>query len=282
MLDFSKQAAPTVEFKKMVGATELNWIAINPTVEELKEITGNQNPKEPEYLSKNENGNDKVRLDFWLKNEDLTTKFSIFLENEFKTSQAGKFLFLNRVGNYSWGADVESFKANEKMEWFIREPMRKAFIGEPQIIDFIIAIANLDTKQEKEEDKQVIALSDISKLFRGDYSELKKYLTALKDRKVGVVLGVNEKGYQDVYTSSYHNSFFREGTMPATGVINNMLEAQYGSFKAKASLLKDGKYNIQYREAPKNMSFTASEAELDAVVDAPIGSTTEKLDGLPF
>ncbi len=57
--------------KLMTGANFVHVKAISPTVEEMKNILGFEEPKAPrEAVDTDAEGNTRVRIDFWLSNPE--------------------------------------------------------------------------------------------------------------------------------------------------------------------------------------------------------------------
>ena len=66
MIKIGKQSEEG-SFKLYKGVAALNIIAVNPTKSEMEKITGRTMDNEPEYVGKDDDGNDTVRLTFWAK-----------------------------------------------------------------------------------------------------------------------------------------------------------------------------------------------------------------------
>src|SRR5699024_6496428 len=96
-------------FTKKVGVFEGKVIAINPDKEKLVEILGTDKVKDPEYLGKDREGNDQIRLDFWMQdvNDDSENpqkdKVSFFLSSSpLQTRNGDKTKYINIQGNVSF------------------------------------------------------------------------------------------------------------------------------------------------------------------------------------
>lgn len=232
----------SIERKLYTGLTFVNWVAINPTLDELKVLLGTDKlDKEPEYLSTNDNGNKRVQLDFWLKNDKVTTKMTLWLENESFKSEKGKTLFLNNVGQVTWSDSLEILEGNDKMKWFTKfSPIKECKRGVNQLMDFIITLGNLDTNSDDAE----VSLDKVDNLFNGDYSELKELLKGFESSKVGVLLGVKDGKYQVVWTNSYKNTFVKDGK----NFSKQQLEALQGEYAWKQD------FSLEFKEYVPNLS----------------------------
>ena len=68
------------DFGKKVGLFEANVIAVNPTAEEFKDILGmelKEDSKATEYLGETKDGNNYLRVDFWLEEVKNKEKFKV-------------------------------------------------------------------------------------------------------------------------------------------------------------------------------------------------------------
>ena len=113
--------------KSYSGLSNFNVIAVNPTMQELHAMDIKVR-QEPNYFLEL-NGEDYFKLTFWVKNEDLTTRMEILMQNKARTSKTGKFQWLNAVGQSTWAEDKPDY------DWWQKsETSRKAFgirVGAP-------------------------------------------------------------------------------------------------------------------------------------------------------
>ena len=66
--------------KSYSGISNFNVLAINPTMEELHAMDIKVK-QEPNYFLEL-NGEDYFKVSFWVKNEDLTTRLEILMQNK--------------------------------------------------------------------------------------------------------------------------------------------------------------------------------------------------------
>lgn len=206
-----KEQAQQTEYAKKVGLFEANVIAINPTMEEYKDILGmelKEDSKAIEYLGKSQDGNTTLRVDFWLEEVKNKDKFKVtfFLENKERTNKdATKKQYINNVGTCSWADD-----ANNLPSWFAGRDYRVAFTGEEDLYNFVRTwLGNLDYR-----DAETTLQIDWKTLMKGNLKDLKsqiggEYCTtvvALATVKT-VVKDDDTKEYQSVYNKGFLASY---------------------------------------------------------------------------
>lgn len=235
------------------GVANMKVIAINPTVDELAKIYNTDNVSEPTYVTENNNGNTKVRLDFFLQNEEngIITSFPIWLENEARVSVAGNNQFINRKVQSTWSTSLEDLTANEKMSWFDMTTAREAKSGEVDLYEFLVKWTNAQTGESVD-----LELSNFENLItKGDISELKEIMAKI-GKTVNVLLGVRDGQYQSVYTK-----YVNRGHIASTKGFEKNLDGEYGEFKANyANSLELKLYTEQ--PAPETTTNEYSNAEI--------------------
>jgi hypothetical protein len=206
-----KEQVQQTEYAKKVGLFEANVIAINPTMEEYKDVLGmelKEDSKAIEYLGKSQDGNTTLRVDFWLEEVKNKDKFKVtfFLENKERTNKdATKKQYINNVGTCSWADD-----ANNLPSWFAGRDYRVAFTGEEDLYNFVRTwLGNLDYR-----DAETTLQIDWKTLMKGNLKDLKsqiggEYCTtvvALATVKT-VVKDDDTKEYQSVYNKGFLASY---------------------------------------------------------------------------
>lgn len=125
------------DFAKKVGLFEAKVIAVNPTLEQFKDILGmdvKEDSKAAEYLSERD-GNTVLRVDFWLEDVKGGDKFkaSFFLEDKERENKDGtKQQYINEIGMCSWADDP-----NNLPDWFSNRDYRQANVGEEDLYNFL-------------------------------------------------------------------------------------------------------------------------------------------------
>jgi len=195
------------DFKKFVGLFEATVVAINPTIEEYKDLLNielKEESKAAEYLGTSEEGNTTLRVDFWLeevKNQDKL-KVTFYLEDKEKTNKdETKVQYINTVGVCSWAADV-----NDLPNWFIKRDYRPAYVGEEELYNFLRCwLGALDYRET-----ETILEIEWKKLMKGNVKDLKSEIggewctnvVALATIKT-VVKDGDAKEYQGVYNKAF-------------------------------------------------------------------------------
>ena len=99
---------------KYVGFVQVEVRAVNPTRAELNKLFGKEDAdddKEIEYTSVDQDGNDKVRLNFWLQDTD-TQKFFIYgfnlINKPRKNKDGSKVQVINNTLGTTWVPFIEA------------------------------------------------------------------------------------------------------------------------------------------------------------------------------
>ena len=170
------------------GLSNFNVIAVNPTLDELHEL-GIMLKSEPNYYVEF-SGKEYFKLTFWIKNEDLTTRFEILMNAEPRVSQSGKHQWLNNAGQSTWSNDAPTY------DWWKTEGTRHAFTGEETLINFAKAWANVANGDD-------VYFESIDKIVKGDVAEVKALVKVLSGNQVRLLIGVKDGKYQSVYTKVF-------------------------------------------------------------------------------
>ena len=167
-----RQSLP--ELGKKVGLFEARVIAINPTIEQFKDILGielKEDSKATEYLGESRDGNATVRISVWLKDVKSEQNFNInyYLEDKERENKDGtKKQYINQLGMCAWAADEDGLA-----QWFKGTPdnpkdFRVAYVGEEEFYEFLRNwLCELDYSKN-----DAILSVDFKKLMRGNVKEL--------------------------------------------------------------------------------------------------------------
>jgi hypothetical protein len=202
-----KEQQQFTESVKRVGLFEANVVAINPDIEEYKDILGmelKEDSKATEYLGKSQDGNITLRVDIWLEEAKSKEKFKLvfFLENkERENKDATKSQFINSIGGCTWAAD-----ANDLPDWFKSREYRNAYVGEEDLYNFLRTwLGNLDYR-----DAETTLQLDWKKMMKGNVKDLKDQIdgewctpvVAMATIKT-VIKDDETKEYQSVYNRAF-------------------------------------------------------------------------------
>lgn len=169
-----KERKETTDFPKKVGLFEASVIAINPTIEQYKDILGielKEDSKATEYLGESRDGNATIRISVWLKDVKSGQNFNIsyYLEDKERENKDGtKKQYINSIGMCTWAVSEDDlpqwFKGNSDTP----RDFRVAYVGEEEFYEFMRNwMCNLDYTHRK-----TILSADFKKLIRGNVREL--------------------------------------------------------------------------------------------------------------
>jgi hypothetical protein len=195
------------DFKKSVGLFEAKVIAVNPNMEEYKDILGielKEDSKALDYLGKTDEDNIKLRIDIWLEEVKDNEKFKVtfFLEDKEKENKDGsKYQYINAVGVCSWASD-----SNDLPEWFAKRDYRVAYVGEEDLYNFMRTwLNNLDYR-----DAETILEIDWKKLMKGNVKDIKSQIDGEWCSTIGALATIkivakdgDTKEYQGVYNKLF-------------------------------------------------------------------------------
>jgi hypothetical protein len=196
------------DFGKKVGLFECEVIAINPTLEEFKDVLGmelKEDSKAAEYLGDTKDGNNYLRVDFWLQrvNNDDKFKVSFFLEDKERANKDGtKHQYINSIGMCSWAADE-----NDLAEWFTKgRDFRVAYTGEEDLYNFMRTwLADLDYR-----DSETVLQLEWKKLMRGNVKDLRDQVNGEWCKSIVALATVivkerdgESKEYQGIYNKAF-------------------------------------------------------------------------------
>ena len=212
-------------FKKYIGVGAFKVVAVNPDKSELEAIYDSTLDKDPEYVSKAEDGTDKVRLDFIVATDvdknngiDFKTKVSFFLEKKARTSASGKVQVINAYGETTW-VDLELAKTGDlpaNQSWF-EKPYRVAMVGEDDLTSFLKKFLGVPNKSWRDKNGTIHEIENksdaearLDKLvdyFKGNVKELKEIIKFQPDNLIKVPVGIKTtddgKEYQAIYTKMF-------------------------------------------------------------------------------
>ena len=222
---------------KKVGIFEARVLAINPTIEQYKELLGmelQEDSKAADYLGEKE-GDTTLRIDVWLQDvkSDWKTKVSFFLQDKERTNKdETKNQWINTSGATSWAENIKDLP-----DWFIKRDVRKAFVGEEELYGFVQKwLGGLDYRSAETE-----ILCDWKKFMKGNVKELKEQIGGEFETTFGAMATVivkekeNDEGVLEIkeYQGIYNKGFLPEYSMKNFRVIDYNDEDIQTNIKAK-------------------------------------------------
>lgn len=206
--------------KLYTGVENFRVVAVNPTHEELKAIYGD-NAKEPTYVTTNDDGDTQVLLNFFLDNiaeegeDSIKTNLSFYVVKTNRVSSKGTVEVINDYGTSAWMNPDMTVPAN--MSWYNTEGMRKAYKGEPALIEMLKNLLNLPSLKAATEAgnpanaKASLSDSDWNTIFNGNFSVFQSLIKSTEN-KIGVLLGVKTVDDGKMYQATYNRKTLRQYT----------------------------------------------------------------------
>lgn len=200
-----------------VGKALYKVVAVNPTRDELKALKQYTTEDEPDYTFEREiNGTPYkgVNVRIYLQNTsnfDIIDTVTYSLIDNVQVSATNKLAVINKYGDDTWleKAHLDAKTVPDNMQWYVNEGVKPAIRGEKELVKFIRALRNFNKigLLSKEEDKQnqvsLFERSDLDKIFKLDFADIRNVIMPNEDLYVGFNLGVrrNDEGkiYQDIY-----------------------------------------------------------------------------------
>lgn len=228
---------------KKVGIFEARVLAINPTIEQYKELLGmelQEDSKAADYLGEKE-GDTTLRIDVWLQDvkSDWKTKVSFFLQDKERTNKdETKNQWINTSGATSWAENIKDLP-----DWFTKRDVRKAFVGEEELYGFMQKwLGALDYRSLETE-----ILCDWKKFMKGNVKELKEQIGGEWETTFGAMAEVivkekeNDEGVMETkeYQGIYNKGFLPQYTLKNFKLIDYNDEEIQANIRAK--LPKDRK-----------------------------------------
>lgn len=202
---------------KYVGFTVATLKAINPTKSQQNQLLGredSEDDKEVTYLSQDQEGNDRLRLSFWLHDEKLDKYFvyGFNMTNKERVSKDGaKNQYINSTCTTSWTNNeallpkfFTHFLDKDKNE-LGEKKVRKAIMGEQELATLLRSW--LGKMRWGNPECEVVV--DTKALFNEDYSELRELINSKWATPFTILTGVRtdqndpEKQYQSVYGKAF-------------------------------------------------------------------------------
>lgn len=204
-----KRENQNFENKLEIGLFPAKVVAINPTIEEYKEVLGielKEDSKAADYLGEKD-GNTTLRIDFWLKEtkREVLKKVTFFLEDkERENKDQTKKQYINITGASSWASDESGLPT-----WFTKTDYKVAHSGESDLYDFMrYWLGDLDFRSEETKVYQ-----EWKTLMKGNLNALKEQIDGGFDTpfvSMAIVKTVEKDGETKQYQGVYNKTFLPE------------------------------------------------------------------------
>ncbi len=241
---------PSSGKKMYTGFAPIQIVAINPNSKALAALLGidEDKVKEPNY-----DGENGMRLDFWYVNHpdfktDLRGKFSLWVNNDTRTSQAGKKQFIDNFTRTSWAENLAALsEAQASLDPSRRmdlKSVREAKGGEETVYSLLKAYGNISPKEKP------FVLDSWNSIAKGKGNELVDFFAHFNKANMGVKvpLGIKDDKYQDVCTKVFVNV---QGKI--TEYVSKQITGEYG-FKSFYG-------SFTFKEYTENNAPDANETE---------------------
>ena len=209
------------EFDKYTGICTVNIVEVNPTIDELRKIYQKDDIKEPNYIGKDEDGTESLRIELFIKPSEEFAAFdfkrgiSYYIKKKNEYNKNGdKVRVINKYGQNKW-ITVDSFKAGIAPDNQFAMPYRAALVGEIALIDAMRkylcianpAIWNNDTRTFTLKDVNALAeceggfsIEDYQQMFAGNFTKIKSIFGKFKTNKIKYLFGVKTKDGKEYQT----------------------------------------------------------------------------------
>ena len=208
------------------GLIPFKVLSVNPTKAELEKLYNTTIDNKPEYRKKDKNGDDFVVVKFIVQSDSsaienpFITSVNFIVRPRLRTNKAGdKNQYIDAFGTTGWAGSVDDLQ-----EWVDKKSAVKAFVGEEDLMMFIKAWANVATEGE-------CRLDNREELAKGNVTELKEYVTQLKENRV-VLLAGGVTMNNDKFVQSVYNKFFGRLTYFNEKGFLRALENEYTAWDA--------------------------------------------------
>lgn len=295
-----KESTESVEYKKYIGVAPCHVLALNPTKDELSAIYGREMTKEPEYLMESELGEKKTivqtaKLDFIVVADpekcigpdgpiDFKTKVTLFISNAYRFNRdQTKAQVIDKYGRTAWVTPEQHEKHeipvySNGMPANIDADYRLAYIGEEALTNFLIAYLNIASCQKyingawemndaKDLPDSEARLDNITKLFKGDFSEIKSIVKMGMDlnNKIKILFGIKSGDNGAMYESPYTGMFLKNNTSNYDRLQKNILAAK------EAGGLSNIEFDVNDLHEYKVEATNFNAPNTDAAKDLPFG-----------
>lgn len=241
---------PSSGKKMYTGFAPIQIVAVNPSTKALAALLGidEDKVKEPNY-----EGDNGMRLDFWYVNHpdfktDLRGKFSLWVNNDTRTSQAGKKQFIDNFTRTSWAENLAALsEAQAGLDPSRRmdlKSVREAKGGEETVYSLLKAYGNISPKEKP------FVLDSWNSIAKGKGNELVDFFAHFNKANMGVkvLLGIKDDKYQDVCTKVFVNV-----NSKITDYVAKQVTGEYG-FKSYYG-------TFDFKEYTENNAPAANEVE---------------------
>ncbi len=178
------------------GLTSFNVTAVNPSKEQIEQLTGRDYPFEVNYDVRQMGDRNSRPVVFWLKSTEgnnIVERITFNMGMDDNKSMSGSVQFVNDKGQFKWANDEEMLAT--KYPDFKNAVRAKE--GEQEFWTFIQRMTHYKPSSPDAQFMKDIIDTGLSteNIYKGDFSGLQDFVQYCqkKDAKIGLVLAVKEK-----------------------------------------------------------------------------------------
>lgn len=185
-----------VAYKEPItGLGVVKVVAVNPTNEEYKQITGSEIPydlvyEHSENQYQNNNKEFPIRILVHQPDFDIYEFINFSVGNNDDIAKTLSVRFIDSKGNMTYSKSLETIKENPRMSWFDADNARPCKIGEYNLYNFIQKIVSYDSRSENAKFLKDMTDNKITSedLFNKNLSGLKNLVNWINENNFGVVV----------------------------------------------------------------------------------------------
>ena len=204
----TQQSEGSFEKKLYTGIAKVKVIAINPTLKELNAL-GINFKTEMVYP-----GEGRCKVVIWTENSVMGKVPNTFWINNPAKSASGKDQYIDKYGKSQWVEKKEDLKPTYEVngQTFTSIDIasaRIAYGGEVDLINFILNWADVQKDKITKEPGEC-RLETMSKIVKGDVTELVQLFSSVSNNSVWVGFTVRDGQYQSFYSRTFDRGWAKE------------------------------------------------------------------------
>lgn len=200
-----EQSFESKQITRRVGLFEARVVAINPTMEDFKELLDMDVKEDSKQLTYLDQDNKKLRIDVWFEEvnkRENKYKTTFFIEEKPVVKRDGtKSQYINALGQCTWADSPENLQP-----WFTKHDYRQAYSGEEDLYNFLRTwLGRLDLRA----DDAALQLN-WKNLMKGNTNELRSQVNGEYDTTIlalATVITKEKEGETKQYQGVYHKGF---------------------------------------------------------------------------
>jgi hypothetical protein len=179
--------------KLYTGMTVFNFLAINPSKEEIEKIIGKEYKLNVSYDVFDLNGRQLRPIEIWLQDkegymEPVSIRFLIGRDDDI--TQNGSIRFVNDKGVFTFAKSEDALRNNEKQNWYTKFPFRIAKVGEHELFTFLQKLMRYNNFAEEANFMNDAASNGVTieNIFNNDLKGLRTVLDWCKENNNQIVM----------------------------------------------------------------------------------------------